>query len=150
MSKKEATKSEVVVEAVVEERKKFTLEAMNPAHAKVLKRIQDSIPESWMSSLVDKVPVAPGTKEACEKAVKDPDVSEEVKKKAQILLDSGYLDKMMEVVNPYFERLINNFIDKEIGLAVKRGELPKGKKYRNFDKKLKRAIRSSDDMRTEK
>ncbi len=149
MTEKEIKKEDVaVVEAVAEEnKKKFTLESMNPAHAKVLKRIQDSIPVSWMENLVERVPAAPGMKEACEKAVKDKKQPEEVRRKAQLLLDSGYLDKTLEVVNKYFERLINNFIDKEIGLAVKRGELPQGKKHRNFDKRLKRAIRSSDDMR---
>ena len=141
---KEKKVEEAPVEVIAEQSRKLTLEAMNPAHAKVLKRIQDSIPVSWLENLIEKKPVAPGMKEACERAVKDMAQSEETRRKAQVLLDSGYLDKTMEVVNKYYENLINNFIDKEIGLAVKRGELPSGKKHRNFDKKLKRIIRAKN------
>jgi len=141
---KEKKVDEAPVEVIAEQSRKLTLEAMNPAHAKVLKRIQDSIPVSWLENLIEKKPVAPGMKEACERAVKDMAQSEETRRKAQVLLDSGYLDKTMEVVNKYYENLINNFIDKEIGLAVKRGELPSGKKHRNFDKKLKRIIRAKN------
>lgn len=153
MAKKTKEKKEVKVEekveAVAEQSRKLTLEAMNPAHAKVLKRIQDSIPVSWLENLVEKKPAAPGMKEACERAQKDPDVNEETKRKAQILLDSGVLDKTIEVVNKYFEKLINDFIDKEIAAAVRRGELPHGKKHRNFDKKLKRIIKAKHDLRGE-
>ena len=129
-----------------------TLEQMNPAHAKVLKRIQDSIPKSWYEGLIKKVPVAPGIKEACERAVKDkdPKITAEVKKKAQMLLDSGMLDKFMEVEDPKYARLINTFLDKEIAAAIKRGELPKGKKHRNIGKNLMRITKEKAKANTKK
>ncbi len=116
------------------------LETLNPAITKVLKRIQDSIPPAWLENLVEKVPVAPNMRAVMERAVKDPDVSEELKKKAQIMLDSGLLDKVVEKLNPYYEKLISDYIDKEIEASVRRGELPKGKKNRNIGKSLKRII----------
>ena len=106
------------------------LEKTKPEYSEVLKRIQDSIPTEWLNKLVKKVPVAPTIKMAYERAVKDPDVSDELKRKAQIILDGGYLDRETQVVDKRYENYINKFIDKEIELAVRRGELPKSKKYR--------------------
>lgn len=108
---------------------------------RVLKRIQASIPTEWLEKLVEKKPIAPTMKFAFEKALNDPNVSEELKKKAQTMLDSGYLDKEVDVINKRYETYIGKFIDNEIELATKRGELPKsGKKNRNLGKKLKRII----------
>lgn len=118
------------------------IEPLKPEYAKVLKRIQDAIPKEWFEKLVRKEPVAPTMKKGFEMAVKDPKVSAELKRKAQIILDSGYLDKEIEVVDRRYENLIDKFIDKEIEAAVRRGELPKGKKHRNIGKKLKRIIKA--------
>lgn len=118
------------------------LEQTKPEYSKVLKRIQDSVPKEWLAKLVVKKPVAPTIRMAYERALNDPDVSDELKNKARILLDSGYLDKEVEVVDKRYETYINKFIDKEIEAAVKRGELPKSKKYRNAGKKIKRIIKN--------
>ena len=118
------------------------LELLKPEHAKVLKRIQDSIPKEYFEKLIRKEPVAPTMKKGFEMALKDPNVGPELKRKAQIILDSGYLDKEIEVVDKRYENLIDKFIDKEIEAAVRRGELPKGKKNRNIGKKLKRIIKA--------
>lgn len=66
----------------------------------------------------------------------------ELQRKAQIILDSGELDRQMEVVDKRYEGYVNKFIDKEIELAMRRGELPKGKKFRNLNKKLKRIVKA--------
>ena len=115
-------------------------EKIKPEVYKVLKRIQDSIPPEWLKNLVKTVPQSPTIKKAYEMAVKDPNVSEELKRKAQVILDTGMLDKEVEVVQKKYETLINNFIEKELEAAVKRGEIPKGKKFRNVDKKIRKAI----------
>jgi hypothetical protein len=118
------------------------LETTAPEYSKVLKRIQDSIPKEWLNKLVKKVPQAPTIKMAYERALKDPDVSDEIKRKAQMILDGGYLDKEIEVIDKKWETHINKFIDAEIEASVKRGELPKSKKYRNAGKKIKRIIKN--------
>lgn len=121
------------------------LETLAPAYSKVLKRIQDSIPKAWLEKLVRKVPQAPTIKKAYLRAIDDPNVSEEIKRKARIILDSGYLDKEIEVVDKKWEAHINKFIDTEIKASVKRGELPKSKKYRNAGKKIKRIIKAKHE-----
>lgn len=122
---------------------KFKPQPMKPEVAKVLKRIQDSIPAEWLKKLITKKPIAPTMRIAFEKALIDPNVPEELKKKAQIMLDSGHLDKMVDVVDKRYETYINRFIEKEIELATRRGELPtSGKKNRNLGKKLKRIIKA--------
>lgn len=118
------------------------LEQTKPEYSKVLKRIQDSIPSEWLKKMVKKVPVAPTIKMAYERALTDPNVSEDLKKKAKIILDGGYLDRETEVIDKRYENYINKFIDKEIELAVRRGELPKSKKYRNAGKRIKRIIKA--------
>jgi hypothetical protein len=118
------------------------LETTAPEYSKVLKRIQDSIPKEWLNKLVKKVPQAPTIKKAYERAITDPNVSDEIKRKAQMILDSGYLDKEIEVVDKKWETHINKFIDTEIAASVRRGELPKSKKYRNAGKKIKRIIKN--------
>lgn len=113
------------------------IKPLKESYWKVIKRIQDSIPKEWQEKLVKKVPQSPTMKLVCERAIKDPNVGEELKKKAQTLLDSGLLDTMVEVVDKRYEKYIDNYVQKEIESAVKRGELPKGKKGRNLIKKVK-------------
>lgn len=117
------------------------IEILKPEYSKVLKRIQDSIPTEWLAKLVRREPVAPTMITAFKMVLQDPKASEDSKKKAQILLDSGYLDKEVDVVDKKWEEHINKFIDSEIEAAMKRGELPKKKKYRNAGKKIKRIIK---------
>ena len=118
------------------------IEKIKPEYSKVLKRIQDSIPQDWLKKLTKKVPSAPTMKKVYELALKDDNVSDETKRKAQAILDSGLLDKEVEVVDKRYETYINKFIDKEIEAAIKRGELPTSKKYRNVGKKLKRIVKA--------
>lgn len=118
------------------------LDRLKPEYVKILRRIQDSVPKEWIAKLTRKVPVAPTIKKAYERAVKDPEVNDELKRKAQLILDSGYLDKEVEVIDKRVENQINKYIDKEIEAAVIKGELPKGKKHRNLGKGIKKIIKA--------
>lgn len=126
------------------------IEPLKPEYSKVLKRIQDSVPQELTSKLMKKETVAPTIRLAYEMMLKDPNASEETKRKAQILLDSGYLDKVVDVVDTEVEKAINQFIEDEIEAAMKRGELPKKKKYRNVGKKIKRIIKTKYERRNTK
>jgi translation elongation factor EF-1beta len=114
---------------------------IKPEHKKVLERIQNSIPKEWLDNLTRKEPIAEPVKEIIERALVDDEVSEEVKEKFRLVKDSGYLDKEIEVENGEITLKIDKYIDEEIEKAIKRGELPKGKKNRNVGKKIKRIIK---------
>ena len=53
-----------------------------------------------------------------------------------------------EVFDPTLTReklieMLDKYIEDEITAAIRRGELPKGKKYRNLDKTIKKAIKKT-------
>lgn len=115
------------------------LETLKPEIRAILKRIQDSVPKEWSEKLTVRKPVAPTIKEAYIRAINDPNVNDELKRKAQIILDSGLLDKEVEVINKRYETYISRFIDKEIEASIRRGELPK--KRKNVGKIIKEKIK---------
>ena len=98
---------------------------------KVIARIQNSIPKMWIENVTHKEQLAPTIKEVIERALLDPEVSEEVKARCLMIKNSGDLDKERDVENPKYAKLIDSYIDREIKKAVKRGELPK--KYKKND-----------------
>jgi hypothetical protein len=114
------------------------MKTLKPSYWNVLRRIQDSIPKELTERVTKKAPLAPTIKEVIERGLADPKVSPEIKHKLQVVKDSGYLDKEIEVEDPEITKQIDEFVEKEIEKAVLRGELPKGKKGRNLAKKLKR------------
>lgn len=156
---------------------KLKIKPLNADIAKVLKRIQDSIPSEWLNALGTEQLIAPTIKFAYEKAVKDKTIhtqlfkiridemkanneevtpaiekqvmkeskerAKDIKRKAQIMLDSGELDKKMLVIDKKIEKKIDKYIEDEITAAIRRGELPKGKKYRNLDKQIKKAVKKT-------
>ena len=156
---------------------KLKIKPLNADIAKVLKRIQDSIPSEWLKALGTEQLIAPTIKFAYEKAVRDKIIpqqlfnirieemkknneevtpaiekqvmkeckerAKDIKRKAQIMLDSGELDKKMLVIDKKIEKKIDKYIEDEITAAIRRGELPKGKKYRNLDKTIKKAIKKT-------
>lgn len=162
--------------------KKPNLQPIKAEYAKVLKRIQDSIPKEWLDNLGHEELIAPTIKGYYEKiagmkiidltqdlfkaTVKDlvddgafkegqqmpqemidtlmkesKERAKEVQRKAKIMLDSGELDKKMLVIDRKMEQKIDKYIDDEIQSAIRRGELPKGKKFRNLDKKIKKNLK---------
>jgi hypothetical protein len=111
-------------------------------YIKVLQRIQDSIPTELLAQVTKRERIAQPVEEIIERALIDPEVSQETKERFQMVKDSGYLDREIDVENREVTRKIDQFIESEIEKAVKRGELPKGKKFRNLDKKVKRIIKT--------
>lgn len=113
----------------------------------VLARIQNSIPKEWTDNVTKKEVLAP----KFAKLVRDlangndnPDinqalVTEKEREKARAIIDSGQiaeLEKEVDVENKEITRKIDEYIDQEIEKAMARGELPKGKKFRNLHKKI--------------
>jgi hypothetical protein len=65
----------------------------------------------------------------------DPDVSEETRSKCLAIKESGVLEKESEIEDPKITKLSEDYVDREIKKAIKRGELPK--KY-DTNKKTKK------------
>jgi len=91
----------------------------------VIARIQNSIPKGWLENVVSKKPFAPVTMKIITKGLADPDVSNETKAKLITLRDSGFVNKVVDVENNKYVKLISDYVDKEVKKAIKRGELPK-------------------------
>lgn len=113
------------------------LPKLTEEQTKVLNDIQASIPKEWTDNIIKVEKVAPVTKEILERAIKDPEVSEEDKKEYQIVLDSGYLDMKMENQQTEVLELIDAYVEKEILKAVAAKKLPKPKRKHNFKEAYK-------------
>jgi hypothetical protein len=113
------------------------IKKLSPEIQAELARIQNSIPPEWTAKLVIKENPTKEMLEGLKKAVLDPEVSKELKYKAQLMIDAELFSKEVDVVDKKVEKQINDFIDEEIKKSVKRGTLPKGKKFRNLKKKIK-------------
>jgi hypothetical protein len=98
---------------------------LSPEQLKVLARIQNSIPKEWIDNASTIKPMSPTLVEMIERALVDPEVSEETKAKCLTIKNSGYLEKTISVDNPKFTKLIDDYVMREIKKSVKRGELPK-------------------------
>jgi hypothetical protein len=89
--------------------------------------IQERIPQELLDNLMKEEVESPTLKKVFELALTKPDSEVPAKKKKHIraLLDSGRLDRKVMVLDPEVEKKIDEFISKEIALAVKLGRLPK-------------------------
>lgn len=114
---------------------------MKKAHVRILQGIQDSIPKELLDGLMKKVLAYPALKEIATRGKDDPNVSEEDRNKFRIMLDSGYLDKEIEVIDPEVEKKINDFVEAEITKAKKLGRLPKRAPKLKLNKKAKKNVR---------
>lgn len=94
----------------------------------VLTRIQNSIPEELLKKVTYKERPADVIYEIIDKAMEDPEVSQEVKDKFYLIKLSGILEREIEVEDKDVTSEIDKFVDSEIEKAIKRGELPKPKK----------------------
>lgn len=99
---------------------------MNKKHLRVIKMIQDGIPKELLMNLTKKEIQAPTIKKVFELALTKPDdeVSPRQKRNIQAMLDSGRLDREVEVLNYEVEKEIDAYIAAEIDKAVKLGRLP--------------------------
>ncbi len=89
--------------------------------------IQEGIPKELLMNLTKKEIQAPTIKKVFELALTKPDdeVSPRQKRNIQAMLDSGRLEREVEVLDYEVEKEIDAYIAKEIDKAVKLGRLPK-------------------------
>lgn len=100
---------------------------MKKKHLKVLQEIHESIPKDLLENLINKEPIGSTIKEIMQRGMLEPDdvVSLEEKARFQAMIDSGYLDRDMEVADASIEQKISDILDAGIKLAVDEGRLPK-------------------------
>ena len=100
---------------------------MRKKHLRVIKQIQDGIPQELLRNLTKMELQSPTTKKLFELALTKPDdeVTPRQKRNIQAMLDSGKLDREVEVLDHEVEKLIDAYLQEEIVKAVKLGRLPK-------------------------
>lgn len=118
--------------------------------------IQEGIPQDLLRNLTKTELQAPTIKKLFEKALVDPSTTERQRRNVQAMLDSGRLDREVEVLDHAVEMEIDAYLKEEIDKAVKMGRLPKeapmleslknkGKQYaRRQEKRLRREFTGKD------
>lgn len=99
---------------------------MKKKHLRIIREIQDRIPRDLLVNLTKKELVSPTVKKVFELALARPDaeVSPRQKRAIEAMLDSGRLDKEVEVIDTEIEKQIDAYITEEIDKAVRLGRLP--------------------------
>jgi len=125
--------------------------------------IQEGIPRELLMNLTKKEIQAPTIKKVYELALTKPDdeVTPRQKRNIQAMLDSGRLDREVEVLDEEVEKEIDAYMEAEIAKAVKLGRLPKEapmlnslkKKGNQYAKRQERRLRreflgETDDVAT--
>lgn len=97
-----------------------------------LKRIQVTMPAILREQVVKEVEVciAPEVKMVMEKALEDPDITEEKKQRIRNVLPTLMKKKVVE--NPKIAEMRDNYMTREIKRAVKEGRLPTRKKLKEL------------------
>lgn len=98
---------------------------MRKKHLRILKQIQDGIPEELLRTLTKTELQAPTIKKVFEMALIDPKTTDRQRRNIQAMLDSGKLDREVEVLDHEVEKQIDGYFAEEIAKAVKLGRLPK-------------------------
>ena len=114
------------------------LETLNPEHKLVLMNIQKSVPLEWLSKVTKREHVAPTIKEVMEKALVDPDVSEETKAECRMVLGSALMNQQIDVEQLDVAELVDAYVELEMIKAVILKRLPPMKKKRSYEVALKR------------
>lgn len=130
---------------------------MKKKHIRVLKQINEGIPQELLRNLTKTELQSPTTKKLFELALTKPDdeVTPRQKRNIQAMLDSGKLDREVEVLDHEVEKLIDAYLGEEIAKAVKLGRLPaeapmdhlknKGNQYVRRQEKRLRTIFTGED-----
>jgi len=113
------------------------IKKLSPEIEAELARIQNSIPPEWTNALIVKANPSLEMLDVLIKITKDEEATPQQKYKAQLMIDAELFSQEVDTVDKKVEKKINNFIESEIEKSVKRGTLPKGKKFRNLKKKIK-------------
>lgn len=111
---------------------------LNPEHKQILLNIQKSVPSEWLAKVTKREHIAPTVKEVMEKALIDPDVSEETKAECRMVLNSALMKQEVDTEQSDIAELIDAYIEKEIIKAVILKKLPPLKKRKNFEVANKR------------
>lgn len=92
-----------------------------------MRRISENVPPELLANLMTKEKLSPTLNEVITRAMGDPNVELTVEQRArfQALIDGGYLDREVDVVNPDAEAALSAYYEAEIAYAVKIGRLPK-------------------------
>jgi hypothetical protein len=117
------------------------LDKLKPEHIKELQRIQNSIPKSLTEGVMKETQPGKEMLDTLKKALNDPELTSEQRRKTKLILESGYLEKKVMSEDPEVIAEIDTYIEKEIEKSVRLGRLPdKKKKNKNIKKKLKRVV----------
>ena len=100
---------------------------------KVLKEIQESVPENLRKNVVSETYIAPQVRMVVEKALESPDFPEEKKAQLRVLIDSGVLDQKNITENQKIARQIDNYVLRKIRQAIKEGRLPSKKQLKELN-----------------
>lgn len=101
--------------------------------AAVLKEIQSRIPKTLLKNAVREVKMTPTVDFVMQKALESPTISEEKKQKIRDVIASGEFTKMKYVDDPKIQKMINNFLGREINKAIKEGKLPPQNEIKEVD-----------------
>lgn len=100
---------------------------------KVLKEIQESVPENLRKNVVSETYIAPQVRMVVEKALESPDFPEEKKAQLRVLIESGVLDQKNITENQKIARQIDNYVLRKIRQAIKEGRLPSKKQLKELN-----------------
>lgn len=100
---------------------------MKKKHLRVIQMIQEGIPHELLMNLTKKEIQAPTIKKVFQLALTKPDeeVTPRQKRNIRAMLDSGRLDREVEVLDHEVEKEIDAYFQAEIAKAVQLGRLPK-------------------------
>lgn len=107
--------------------------------------IQEGIPKELLENLTKTELQSPTIKKVFEKALVHPDTTDRQRRNIQAMLDSGKLDREVEVLDHEVEKQIDEYYKTEIDKAVKLGRLPKeAPKLNNLKNKGKQYARRQE------
>lgn len=106
----------------------FTRDLIN----KEMSRIMASRPELLVQKVVTKKSLTPTMKMVFEKALEDPNISEEKKQQVRNLLESGQLDKEVTTEDRKIAKMLDDYVIREMKKSVKAGRLPNKKQLKEL------------------
>jgi hypothetical protein len=90
------------------------MKKLSEQEKKIITDIQLSIPKEWLDKVTKQEDVSPTVREVYRLASEDMELSEGLRNKAKLVLDSGVLDQKVEVQDPIVSELIDAYVSKEI------------------------------------
>jgi len=97
-----------------------------------LRRIQASIPKLLLQQATGEQEFTPTIRMVVDKALEDPNISEEKKQALQVLKDSGDFTRKKVKENTKITKQIDQFVEREIKKSIKAGKLPPRSKIKDI------------------